>query len=218
MLKRKIIVRVGPHMSNSLSLCNGIPQGSPISVILFLIAFNKLSNIITLHREIKFNAYADDFFLIINFNKNKNLNLNLDNLLQDINSWCSYSGAYLSLAKRQHLHICQKHNCTSTISYSNTPIQQVTALKILGITINSKYKWDTHIRSLLPSLHQKLNIIKCLSNPKFNCNTQTLLHVAKATVIAKMEYGLFLYGHAPKSVLNKLKSPFNTAIRLALGA
>jgi len=42
MLNRKIIVRVGPQTSNMLPLSNGIPQGSPITVILFLIAYNKL--------------------------------------------------------------------------------------------------------------------------------------------------------------------------------
>nr|AAA74495.1 unknown protein [Drosophila teissieri] len=216
MINRKIIVRVGPHTSSPLPLSNGIPLGSPISVILFLIAFNKLSNIISLYKEIKFNAYADDFFLIINFKKNTNISL--DNLLNDIGNWGSYSGASLSLSKCQHLHICKKHHCTSKISCNNIQIPTVTSLKILGITINNKYKWNTHIYSLLPKLYNKLNIIKCLSSPKFNCNTLSLLNVAKATVIAKLEYGLFLYGHAPKSILNKLKTPFNSAIRLALGA
>jgi len=37
------------------------------------------------------------------------------------------------------------------LTSSSAEIQQVTALKILGITINSKYKWDTHIKSLHPS-------------------------------------------------------------------
>jgi len=133
MANRKTIVRVGPHTSNSLPLFNGIPQGSPISVILFLIAFNKLSDIIPLNNEIKFNAYADDFFLIIKFNKNTNTNTN----------WGSYSGESLSLSKCQHFHVCKKHNCACKISCNNIQIPTVTSLKILGITINNKYKWNT---------------------------------------------------------------------------
>jgi len=168
-------------------------------VILFLIAFNKLSNIISLHKEIKFNAYVDDFFLIINFNKNTNTNFSLDNLFNDIENWCSYSGASLSLSKCQHLHIYRKHYCTCKISCNNIQIPTVTSLKILGMTLNNKYKWNTHINLLLPELHNKLNKIKCLSSLKFNCNTHTLLNVAKATIIAKLEYGLFLF-HTPKSI------------------
>jgi len=81
------------------------------------------------------------------------------------------------------------------------------------MTLNNKYKWNSHINLILPKLHNKLNIIKCLSSFKFNCNTYTLFNVAKATVIAKLEYV-----HAPKSIKNKIKTPFNSEIRLALGA
>jgi len=66
-------------------------------------------------------------------------------------------------------------------------------LIFLGMTLSNAYKWNTHINLLLPKLHNKLNIIKCHSSLKFNCNTYTLLNVAKPTVIAKLEYGLFLY-------------------------
>jgi len=159
MSNRKITVRVCTHTSNPLPLFNGIPQGSSISVILFLTAFNILS----LHKEIKFNAYADDFFLIININKNTNTNFSLDNLFNDIENWCSYSGASLSLSKCQHLHICRKHHCTCKISCNNIQIPTVTSLKILEMTLYNKYKWNTHINLLLPKLHNKLNIIKCLS-------------------------------------------------------
>jgi len=51
---------------------SGIPQGSPNSVILFLIAYNTLSHIISLHKEIILRAFADDFHLIIKHNKQKN--------------------------------------------------------------------------------------------------------------------------------------------------
>lgn len=84
--------------------------------------------------------------------------------------------------------------------------------------MNNKYNWSTHIKSLLPSLYSKLNIIKCLACHKFKCNTLTLLNIAKAAVIVKIEYGLFLYGQSPRSTLNKLKTPHNAAIRTALGA
>jgi len=178
MLNRKLIVRVGPHTSNSLPLTKGLPQGSPISIVLFLIAFNKLSDIISLHTEIKLNAYADDFFLTFPyFNKNKNINFYLDNLLNDIEKRGSYSGASLSLSKCQPLHICEKHNWTCTISCNNMQIPTVDSLNILGINIDNKYKWNKHINKLILELHKKPNTIKCLSSP----------HVVKATVIAKID-------------------------------
>ena len=50
--------------SNTLPLENGIPQGSPLSVIIFAIAFNMLNKIIVIHKELSFNAYADDYTIV----------------------------------------------------------------------------------------------------------------------------------------------------------
>lgn len=217
MKNRKILVKVGTQTSTCRPLNNGIPQGSPISVILFLIAYNKLANIIMLHKEITFTAYADDFLLIVN-PKKANIQNKLDALFEEINKWCAYSGALLSPTKCQHLHICRKRNCTFNLSFHNNQIPTTTSLKVLGLTINNKYKWNSHIQTILSSLTKKLDIIKCLTSKKFYCDTSTLLNIVKSIVVSKIDYGLFIYGYTTKNLLNKLKSKLNTAIRLALGA
>jgi len=49
---RKITVRVGTQNSTTRPLDNGISQGSPISVVLFIIAFNKLAKtLISAHMQ-----------------------------------------------------------------------------------------------------------------------------------------------------------------------
>lgn len=99
--------------------------------------------------------HTPDYFLITNFNKNKNIHFNLDNLLNDIENLGSYSGASLSLSKCQHLHICKKRNCTCVVTFNSMQIPTVSSLKILGINIDSKYKWNTHIDKIIPALHKK---------------------------------------------------------------
>jgi len=83
----EITVRVGTQNSSIRLLNNGIPQGSPTSVVLFIIAFNKLANIISRHKQINFSTYADDFFIIINLKKNKNIIYNRNPLFLDIENW-----------------------------------------------------------------------------------------------------------------------------------
>ena len=64
MRNRKIKVKIKDYMSKQYALHNRIPHGSPISVMLFLIAYNKLFKILDQFKEIKFCAYADDFLLV----------------------------------------------------------------------------------------------------------------------------------------------------------
>lgn len=122
------------------------------------------------------------------------------------------------MQKCKHLHICRKHNCAPDLNYCTPPIPSADTLKILGITFNNRYKWNSHIEQLILSLSHKLNIIKCLSNKKFQCNTFTLVSIVKSLIISKLSYGIFIYGYTAKSFLNKLKTSYNSAVRLALGA
>jgi len=80
---RKISVLANKVYSTSQSLDNGIPQGSPLSVILFVIAYNKLNQIIAKQKNCQFTAYADDYTIIYKLNK-KTTNLNIDTLFREI--------------------------------------------------------------------------------------------------------------------------------------
>mgnify|MGYP004573409177 CR=1 FL=1 len=217
MSNRKITVRIRNILSDTLPLDNGIPQGSPLSVVLFLIAYNKLSSIISLHRELKFCAYADDFIILIKC-KEKNPTTILNELYNDISNWCDYSGAKLSTSKCKYIHFCRKHNCKSTIVFNNSQVEEVDNLRILGLIFNNKYYWNSHIEYLANNLKARNNIIKCLGTPKYNCSTHTLIYVLKALIISKLSYGLQIYGHAPKTTLAKVKTTLNTSVRIALGA
>ena len=217
MQNRKIVARIDSQYSDFNTLYNGIPQGSPLSVVLFIIAYNKLADIITLHKEVQFCAYADDFVLIVK-SKTKNPKINLDSLFNDIFEWCSTSGARLSLNKCKQIHFCRKHDCSCNIEINNFQLEQVDNIKILGITFNKRYLWNTHIQNLSSALKVQLNIIKCLSTPKFNCNTQTLVNVANALVISKLSFGIQIYGFAPPSTLKKIDVIVNCTFRTVLGA
>lgn len=219
MTNRNILVRVGKHYSHCRPIQNGIPQGSPLSVIIFLIAYNKLCVKISFYKEIDYIAYADDFHLIIKSGHEKNPIINVQGLFRDINQWCIYSGAVLSSSKCKYLHICRKRNCTVSVpGDNNISITQVETLKILGLVINKRYDWNSQIEILSDSLTKQLNIIKCLSSHKFNCNTYTLISIIKALLISKINYSLPFFGYSSKCSLRKIKTKVSSAIRMALGA
>lgn len=108
MTNRQIKVRGGSSYSKKLHLFSGIPQGFPLSVVLFLIANNKLCTVINMHKDLKFCAYADDFFIFKTLDKTKNLNIDISGLISNIQSSCDSSEAELALSKSKHLHISRK--------------------------------------------------------------------------------------------------------------
>jgi len=70
MTNRTFKVRVNDKTSSSANLLNGIPQGSPLSVVLFIIAFDHVNLRLARYKKINLSLYADD---VIIFTKEKNL-------------------------------------------------------------------------------------------------------------------------------------------------
>lgn len=150
--------------------------------------------------------------------REKHINLNLDDLFNSINQWCDNSGATISITKCKYLHICRLKNCNFSIQSSNICISKVDCLRILGVFFNKRYKWNHHIEYLTTSLSNRLNIIKCLSSRKLNCNSLTLISITNALIVSKINYGLSIYGSASNTLLKKVSAIMNSAVRTSLGA
>jgi len=173
MTSRKIRVKVNHSHSLIQPLHNGIPQGSPLSVIPSLIAYNSLSDTISKHKNINFTAFADYYNIIVD--------------LKNICNWCNLSGASLSLSKCKHIHICRKHNCVCQLSTVTNSICTVAELTMLDLSFDRKYKWQPHINKLAKSLTNKSN----RSKPFKQCNpfsTRSLLLIDRHQLTPRIEH------------------------------
>ena len=216
---RRFCVRLCNHYSDTFKLENGIPQGSPLSVILFLVAFNKLSVIINDHKYFKHIIYADDLYIYRTMNNQNIFNAKLSELFELLSTWCKYSGVKISNQKCKHLHICKKISCTNIVININlSRLENVSDLRILGITFDKKYLWTPHVKNLCKSLQNRLNVITCLSNLNLEPNTKSLIDITKATIMSKIDYGLTIYGYTSKRNLSQIKTIYHAAIRRSLGA
>ncbi|XP_075157695.1 uncharacterized protein LOC142230962 [Haematobia irritans] len=216
---RKIRVRVNNTYSSIMPLHNGIPQGSPLSVVLFQIATERLNRIISTHKYFKHVIYADDLYIVIKHKVNVDLQEEIDDLFTSIDDWCRSTGSKISFSKTKCLHICRKHMCLHTnFVIQNTEIETVNSLKILGVIFNKNFSWSSHIDHLKLSLQTRINLIKCLASSKSNAHQNALLNAVQSLIVSKLDYGLTIYGKAPKSLLNKINPMYHSAVRIALGA
>ena len=140
------------HKSSRHEIKYGVPQGSVLGPLLFLIYINDIQNA---NNTALLNLFADDTSLFV-FDKDvNNLFITCNNVLESINKWFTANKLNLSLDKCVYTYFHRK-NKNLTISqklYINgMEIQRVETSKYLGIFIDENLTWHEHIQYIISKL------------------------------------------------------------------
>uniref|UniRef100_A0A0K8VMK1 RNA-directed DNA polymerase from mobile element jockey n=1 Tax=Bactrocera latifrons TaxID=174628 RepID=A0A0K8VMK1_BACLA len=216
---RKLSVTVNGFLSPTRNLSNGTPQGSPLSALLFVIAFDELSNLLSKHKKIEHQMYGDDVLIFSKVNDISAVQNIFKDVLNDIATWSTTSGVLLSLEKTNLLHICRKRTpCNIILNVEKHKINTKDSLKILGLIVGSKYSFKQHCNFIRSSLISRSNIIKYLSCKHSYIHPATLINVVRAVLLSKVNNALPIYGHCAKSTISRILAPYHAAIRRSLKA
>lgn len=138
---RTFSVRIGDSHSNIRPVSSGVPQGSVLGPILYLIYTSDLP----FHLKSSHAFYADDSKLFGNpLTDSKTLQADL----LELETWCSNWLIPLNPTKCTVLHI-GRNNPKITYYLGGTPVKSVESQSDLGIIVNSDLSWSEHIGSIV---------------------------------------------------------------------
>jgi ribonuclease HI len=215
---REIRVRCGHILSQSVPLENGIQQGSPLSGTLFNIAMHSLMTI--LPPKIYPCLFVDDIAIFLRGPHLSMLQQELQTALASLEIWSQQTGFTFSEAKTKVMHFCKKRKCQTqpVLFLNNNQLRVVPTHRFLGMIFDSKLTWAPHLQSLKHRATKDLNLLKTLHNYSWGADTTSLLHIYRAIVRSKIDYGSIVYSSATTSLLQNIETIQNTALRLSLGA
>ena len=127
--------------SQFCNVLSGVPQGSVLGPLLFLLYINDLASNVTS----KIRLYADDVILyreILSAEDIIRLQKDLDIIAQWAHTWLMK----LNLTKCEHLTITNKKNpINSTYNISSHFLCKVNSAKYLGVTFTHNLSWHDHV-------------------------------------------------------------------------
>lgn len=156
----------------------GLPQGSNLGPLLFLIYINGIFNV-------KLNGtlylFADDSVLVYTDTDIESLQTKIQNDLDALASWFLQNKLTLNENKTKFMLIKPSHSTARTdnfgLSIDSTPLQRVKSFKYLGINIQENLKWNCHIDIVCGKLAGVAGAAKRLGN-RINPKTRISFYYA----------------------------------------
>jgi hypothetical protein len=148
-------VRLSTDLSNSNSVMSGVPQGSVLGPLLFLIYINDLIDL--KQNSINIQLFADDLKVYTNVTDNSD-KIRLQTFLTLINDWTETWQLKISVEKCYILHIGKKNpNFEYTLSSSNIPVKN--ECKDLGVVISDDLTFEKHISQIRTKCLQRIYLL-----------------------------------------------------------
>lgn len=143
---RQQCVDVNGKSSLNLNVLHGVPQGSVLGPILFLLFINDIF-FLDLHGSPT--LFADDTNLFYTGNSEVELMNLIQSDLHVLSSWLSQNKLLLNVKKTQYLFFHKKSFVPSSLNCvfaDNSLVERVTCVKFLGLLIDSTLSWTDHVK------------------------------------------------------------------------
>jgi hypothetical protein len=203
-------VNIDSHISQNLPVRCGVPQGSILGPLLFLIYINDISNSTTENIL----SFADDTTVFLSDADPASLFHRANSSLKAIFNWFCANKLALNATKTQYMVIqpaTKKRDLSDySITINGEILSQATSCKFLGITIDDSFCWKKHLSNINSKISRALFAIKQI---KFSLPKYSLRILYFSLIHPHLTYGILAWGNASANLLNKTSILQKRALR-----
>lgn len=212
---RSQVVTIKNSVSSSVPVTSGVPQGSHLGPLLFLIFINDIGNFI---QHSNYLLYADDMKIyreITNLHDALLLQIDLNNLYL----YCTRNYLYLNLDKCYHITFTRNRLSVPTkYAINNHTLNSINKIKDLGVIVDSKLRFELHVEEIIQRSLRNLGFIfrtttKFTNIKSFKILYDTLVrsHLEYASVVWNPLYYKYInrIERVQKKFIGKLNYKFN---------
>ena len=212
---RKQRVVVDNETSEWTAIHAGVPQGSVLGPLLFLIYINDLPS----GMSSGVSMFADDTCLYIDYTRDDQ-SAKQTTLQDDIATLEAWSKQWLVTFNPKKTNVLTVHTRQSRVICNQThmlgeTIRESNNHKHLGITFGEFGNWTDHITDICTRARRKVNMVRPL---KYKLPRQSLLILVNAFVRPTLEYGSVVWDNCSRTEKQMIDKTYEDALRIVCGA
>lgn len=189
------------YFSRSINVLSGVPQGSHIGPLMFVLYINDLPSVMSSSRILLF---ADDAKIFKTISSLKDC-IELQNDFNNLSTWCNNNDLSINIKKCNILSFCRKR---SSIEFeyvlNNSVIERVNDFCDLGVNFDSKMMFNKHIEIIKGKASSRLGMIKRWSKEFHDPYVTKSLYVCLVRSI--LEYNSSVWCPSYQCHINSLES------------
>ena len=210
---RKQFVKINNCESECKTTTCGVPQGSVLGPLLFLIYVNDIANLSPFG---SIRLFADDTNIFIEHSDIEQLRINAQIVLDYLYGWFEDNRLTVNASKSSFSIFTTKYKriqnqIPDSLVSNNITISISDKTKYLGVTLDEDLNWKKHVsnvcsglKSLFPVFY---NIRKYLSNEHIKTLYYTLVY-------SRIKYGLVVYGASNSTIINYIQTLQNQLLKV----
>ena len=201
------------HLSETAVITAGVPQGSIMGPLLFILYMNDLP----LHIDNNIDMFADDSTLYTSGHNVDEIQRSLQTNLNAVTTWCEDNRMVLNVAKTKCMLITTKQrrhhlrNNQLAITLNDQELQQVKQHKVIGVVVDENLLWREHANVFFKKVSQTLALFRRIKHflPKWS-----KIMFYNAYIMPHLDYCVTVWGDS--SDVNKLAKLQKQAARIIL--
>ena len=203
-------VKINNVLSDFEAINMGVPQGSVLGPILYLIYVNELPKISNVFSTFLF---ADDTTLIFENSDRYELFNQCDLCVNAFFSWCCANRLSINISKTKLMLFSNvlKPVDIADVHMNNIKIDYVESIRFLGVLIDDKLKFNVHINEIARKISKNIGILYKLRQYVPN---STLLAVYRSIIECYLSYCNLAFGNAANTHISSLVIAQKRAVRI----